>query len=134
MTIDRDRKYQEMAVRSKYRKLHAYLCGLSTPVWKTSFDEIESILEFELPASARLHRPWWSNQKSGNGHSQALAWTVAGWETAEVDMEAQTLLLRRKALEDARRFSLEEVWPVHTVGAWPESLSLRREDIYDERI
>ena len=99
MTIDRDRKYQEMAVRSKYRKLHAYLCSLSTPEWKTSFDEIESsILEFELPASARLHRPWWSNQKSGNGHSQALAWTVAGWETAEVDMESPDAVAQKEAI------------------------------------
>lgn len=88
MAINRDRKYQEMTVRSKYRKLHAYLCGLSGSEWKTSFGEIEPIIGFELPASARLHRPWWSNQRGGNGHSQALAWTVAGWENAKVDMDA----------------------------------------------
>ena len=27
MVIDRDRKYREMAVRGKYRRLYTYLCG-----------------------------------------------------------------------------------------------------------
>ena len=29
---------------------------------------------------------------------------------------------------------LSEILPVRSVGVWPEGLSLRREDIYDERI
>ena len=134
MAIDRDTKYREMATRGKYQRLYEHLCGLRTPEWRTSFGEIESIIGFELPASARLYRPWWANQGRGNGHSQALAWGVAGWETAEVDMDAETLLLRRKNPAPARTFSLDEVWPVHHAGAWPKDLSLRREDIYDERV
>ena len=51
-----------------------------------------------LPASARLPRTWWENESSGYGHSQALAWSVAGWEMAEVDMDSETLLLRRHRL------------------------------------
>ena len=94
MTIDRDQKYRDMAVRGKYRRLYTHLCSLPARAWRTTFGEIESILGFELPASARLHRPWWSNQRGGNGHSQALAWSVAGWETASVDMDSETLLLR----------------------------------------
>ena len=89
---------------------------------------------FELPPSARLHRPWWANQSGGNGHSQALAWTAAGWETAEVDMDAETLLLRRRPVETPRQLNLDEVWPVHQVGMWPASVSLRREDLYEERV
>ena len=30
--------------------------------------------------------------------------------------------------------TLDEAWPVHSAGGWPEDLSLRREDIYAERI
>ena len=33
-----------------------------------------------------------------------------------------------------RPISLDELWPVHNVGAWPEGMSLRREDLYDERV
>ena len=134
MAIDRDTRYREMASRGKYQRLYEHLCGLRTREWRTSFGEIESIIGFELPASARLYRPWWANQSSGNGHSQALAWGIAGWETAEVDMDAETLLFRRKQPEAIRAATLDEVWPVRSVGSWPDDLSLRREDIYDERM
>jgi hypothetical protein len=162
MVIDQQQKYREMASRGKYRDLYRHLCGLQVKEWQTSFREIESILGFTLPASARLHRPWWANQSKGNGHSHALAWSAAGWETANVDMNAETLLLRRKHAdmprklsldeilgpphsvgewpfkrkqpEGPRKFDLDEVLPVHDAGEWPEGLSLRREDMYDDRM
>ena len=134
MAMDRDRKYREMAVRGKYQRLYTHLCGLTTREWQTSFGEIESIIGFELPASARLHRPWWSNQSGGNGHSQALAWSAAGWETANVDMDAEVLLLRRKPQENLNRPALDEIWPVHSAGSWPVNLSLSREDICEDRM
>ena len=134
MALDRDRKFREMVVRGKYHSLYTHLCGLGAQEWRTSFNEIETIIGFELPTSARLHRPWWSNQKNGEGHSQALAWTVAGWETAEVDIESETLLFRRKTMEDFGRFTLDELLPVHSVGSWPGRLSLRREALYEERV
>ena len=134
MAMDRQQKYRQMAAQGKYQRLYTHLCSFAGKEWKTSFSEIESILGFELPPSARLHRPWWANQSGGNGHSQALAWTAAGWETAEVDMDAETLLLRRRPVETPRQLNLDEVWPVHQVGMWPASVSLRREDLYEERV
>ena len=134
MAMDRDRKYREMAARGKYQRLYTHLCGMTTQEWRPSFDEIESIIGFELPASARLHRPWWSNQTGGNGHSQALAWSAAGWETADVDMAAEVLLLRRKSQEDIHRPVLDDIWPAHSAGPWPENLSLSRENIYEDRV
>ena len=124
-----------MALRGKYRQLYAHLCGLPAEQWSTTFNEIEAILGFDLPASARLHRPWWSNQRGGNGHSQALAWGMAGWETANVDMDAERLVLRPRERPEARRtLSLDDLWPVHRAGEWPADLSLRREDLYDDRV
>ena len=124
----------EMANRGKYQRLYAHLCRLTTSEWRTTFGEIESVIGFDLPQSARLHRPWWSNQRGGSGHSQALAWSAAGWETAEVDMDSERLTLRRRPNNEAvRRLSLDEAWPIHSSGAWPEGLSLRREDLYEER-
>ena len=133
MAIDRDHEYRGMAARGKYQRLYTHLCRLGIQEWRASFGEIESIIGFELPASARLHRPWWANQRSGNGHSQALAWSVAGWETADVDMDTETLLFRRKRPAAVRESSLDEVWPVHPTAVWPEGLSLRREDLYEDR-
>lgn len=134
MATEREQLYRKMAARGKYQRLYTHLGGLTEQEWRTTFREIESIIGFPLPPSARLHRPWWSNQSRGNGHSQALAWGAAGWETAEVDMDAETLLLRRKPEAVAQTFNLDEVLPVHTAGGWPEDLSLRREDIYEDRI
>ena len=33
-----------------------------------------------------------------------------------------------------RRLPLDEVWPVHPTATWPEGLSLRRENIYEDRV
>ena len=134
MMIDREQRYRGMAMRGKYRRLYAHLRGLGSREWNASFTEVEAVLGFQLPVSARMHRPWWANQSRGNGHSHALAWTTAGWETAQVDMEAETLLFRRRELKPERRATLDEFWPVHSAGAWPADLSLRRENIYDDRV
>ena len=133
MTMYIAEEYRLRAMRGKYKKLFSHLCEVSAPEWRTTFGEIESIIGFKLPASARRHRPWWANQ-SGEGHTHALAWKAAGWETAEVDMAAETLLLRRNLAENPRSSRLDRIWPVHSAGAWPEGLSLRREDIYEDRI
>ena len=134
MSINRDREFRALAIRGRYQRLYRHLRGLQGREWRTSFGEIEAIIGFELPASARLHRPWWANQRRGGGHSQALAWSVAGWKTAEVDMDAETLLFRRTDLTPVPRRPLDEAWPVHPTAVWPQGLSLRREDLYDDRV
>ena len=60
------------AARGKYAQLFRHLSTLDVSRWQTTFGDIESILGFTLPDSARIHRPWWSNQSNG-GHSHALA-------------------------------------------------------------
>ena len=134
MAQDQTDRYLKMVLRGKYQRLYQYLTGLQVQEWRTSFSEVESVIGFELPPSARLHRPWWGNQRGGNGHSHALAWSVAGWETAEVDMEAERLLFRRADPVPVARLPLDEAWPVHPTAVWPEGLSLRREDLYEERV
>ena len=133
MAIDQQQKYRDRASRGKYQNLYRHLCGLRVQEWRTTFAEIESIVGSALPASARRHRPWWANQRSGNGHSQAIAWSAAGWETVDVDMDAETLRLRRKRPGEPRKL-IDEIWPARSVGKWPEGLSLRREDIYGYRM
>lgn len=51
------------------------------------FNEIEDILGFSLPRSARTHRPWWANDET---HVQAKdGWLAAGWEVQSVDVRAE---------------------------------------------
>ena len=38
----------------------------------------------------------------------------------------------QKSTSDKRtRPTLDEVWPVHSAGGWPQGLSLDRDDIYE---
>lgn len=133
MTTDLEQRYRRMAERGKYQGLYRHLCDMKTQEWRTTFAEVESIIGFELPPSARDHRAWWANQSPALGHSYAAAWRAAGWETAEVDMSAETLVFRRKLPELPAQFDIDEVLPVLDIE-WPEGLSLRREDLYEDRI
>lgn len=78
----------------KYEPLGDHLRAMRDDRWNASFDEIEHILGFRLPNSAREHRAWWSNQSGGN-HSQAAAWVKAGWETREVDQKRERIRFER---------------------------------------
>ena len=130
MTIDLDKLYLEQALNGEYRKLYEYLCDRKDSEWSATFGEIEAIIGFKLPPEAHQYHPWWSD----SGFIQVRALLAAGWETAEVDMDAETVRFWRKDSPAARSRTLDEIWPVHSVGVWPESLSLRREDLYEDRI
>ena len=141
MAVTRDQLVRNAAARGKYAPLYRHLLSARTePEWRTTFGEIEVILGFRLPDSARLHRPWWSNSKKGSGHSHALAWQAAGWRTREVDIEAETLVFTRSAGTSApdgapvrrRRFSIREILPPHDPGPWPEGVTGSREQLYDD--
>ena len=75
---------------SRYDPLRTYLAGRSEPVVHLSFAENERIIGGPLPASARRHRPWWANERSGS-HVHASAWMGAGRRTANVDLNLGTV-------------------------------------------
>lgn len=131
MAMDGEKIHRATPVRGKYSPLYLYLRDLTSQEWRASFGEIEAILGATLPKSARSHRAWWANERNGR-HIHAKAWLDAGWETANVDMDAETLSLRRKYHNAVGKSGLEDIWPVHSAGAWPPNLSLRREHIYEE--
>ena len=75
---------------SRYDPLRRYLTERTEPVIRLSFAEIERIIGGPLPASARRHRPWWANERSGS-HVHASAWMGAGRRTANVDLNAASV-------------------------------------------
>lgn len=80
---------------SRYAPLYAYLKDELEPEGETaslSFDEIERIIDGDLPESARRHRAWWANTAS---HAQAQAWLAAGWKVDAVDFGENVLHLVR---------------------------------------
>ena len=140
MVRNLEQNVREAASRGKYRVLYRYLRELSTREWKTSFSEVETMLGFKLPASARLYSAWWANEEPGGRHTNARAWTAVGWKTSDVNIESATLAFTRKSwvsgagVGDRPKIDLDEEFPVHNARDWSECPSLRREDMYSERI
>ena len=135
MATERDYKRPGEGLGGKYRKLRAYLEAHPRREWRSTFSNIESILGFELPASARKHNAWWSNEKNVGRQSQAVAWSAAGWETAEVDLETETLVFRPKKRSSVYSATDSvDLLPPRSLGPWPSGLPLRREDIYEDRV
>ena len=79
---------------SKYEALTKFLAARKEARVQMDFADIEAVLGFPLPKSARHYRPWWAN--SGHGHVQARAWLEAGFESSEVDLEAERLVFERQ--------------------------------------
>ena len=75
---------------SKYYALSKYLASLDGEEWQASFDEVEEVLGFPLPPSARQHQAWWSNQS----RAHSLAWESAGWKTTGVDLDEGRVTFR----------------------------------------
>lgn len=85
----------------KYEPLAEHLSGERENAWIASFSEIEAVLGFPLPPSARNHREWWGNQRGG-GHSQAKGWQEAGWQVWKVDLHEKRVEFRRAGCEGER--------------------------------
>ena len=137
MAKTREQLVCEAAGRGKYAALYRHLCGLAGRQWQASFADIEAILGFELPDSARLHRPWW---RAGSGHSHAFAWQAAGWTTRAIDLDRETLVFERTVREpepaetpgSGQEFDLDRDLAPHNPGPWPAGFTVTREQIYDD--
>ena len=72
---------------SKYVTLTKHLGTRKMP-FECTFDELERIVGFDLPSSAKIHRAWWTSSSSS---PQAKSWKAAGCMLADVDLDGRTL-------------------------------------------
>lgn len=98
-------------METKYIKITRHLNGRGDDRWVATFAEIEEILGFSLPLSARKHQAWWANQDK----AQSRAWEEAGWKTTDLDLGAQQVTFVRAIgnaelddIQAERSFSIEE--------------------------
>ena len=80
---------------SKYDPLREHLRRFKGDVWRASHREVERVLGFTLPKSARLYPAWWSNESGKGTHSHARSWLDAGWKTEAVDVASGTITFCR---------------------------------------
>lgn len=141
MTITRRTEIaRKAAARGKYAPLHRRLVSLTGDIWRASFTEIEQVLGFGLPDSARLYPAWWSN---GGGHSHALAWEAAGFQVRVFLREEAALFTRRDeepgtvgegraTSSGTSRVDLDKEWPMLAVNPFPPGFTASREELYDD--
>jgi hypothetical protein len=85
---------------SKYAPLQQHLASLDQDTWTATFADIEAVLGFPLPASARKHRAWWANDAGPGQHPHAKAWLGAGWRARE-DLATNMVTFTRSRQPDA---------------------------------
>ena len=90
----------------KYRRLTEHLEALGDAQETMTFSQIETVLKFELPRSARTHQAWWANQDRG----QSLAWLCAGFRTVAVSVDEERLTFHRFDMPDEE--SEREIQPL----------------------
>lgn len=73
-------------VGGKYAKLIEHLNKPGQDRREFTFAQIERILGFPLPESAKNHRAWWANSEN---HTQARTWMAAGWRTEGLDLKGK---------------------------------------------
>ena len=80
---------------SIYAPLYNWLVGQPVTVndMACTFEEIESVLGFTLPETARRKQQWWENNSTR--HVQAKAWLEAGFLTQDVNVVRRTLAFHR---------------------------------------
>lgn len=95
----------------KYEPLASHLTDMPRDRWTATFDEIERVLKFKLPPSARRYDAWWSNSRRGN-HSQAKAWIDAGWYIVSIDRKKEKVVLARSAAAGATEVTsaVHDLW------------------------
>jgi len=96
---------------SKYDPLRRYLENRGAEQVPMSFAEVERVLGFPLPPSAKAHATWWSNNTGT--HVGVRAWRDAGWKTSRVDVPGERVVFVR-AKEESNRTDpgVEQVFSV----------------------
>ena len=68
---------------NKYDPLFSYLSEQKSTKVTLSLSEIENIINAELPKSAYIYPPFWSNSKT-KAHPYCKAWIDAGYHTVGI--------------------------------------------------
>ncbi len=106
---------------SKYDALGDYLKRQRHDRVPMTFAEVETVTGVKLPASARKHRPWWSNNPDNSVMTKV--WLEAGFVSEQVDISGRKLVFRRvrKPTAGAEAIAAGEK-PFHPLYGWMQGL------------
>lgn len=58
-----------------------------------TFEQVENIIQDQLPSSARKHRAWWANDTVS--HPQSQQWLEVGWRVSNVNISEERVIFSR---------------------------------------
>jgi hypothetical protein len=91
-------KRRRFVMSGQYLSLHKYLDDRYANRVVLTFGEIEDLLGFMLPDSARREMEWWTDAVADTrGANHSHSWTLAG-RTAKANLLAQTVVFDRTSL------------------------------------
>jgi hypothetical protein len=107
----------------KYDPLVEHFRRLTGNSWHATFKDIEKILGFPLPPSARNYQAWWAN--SADNTPQKGAWLDTGWRTRDLNLTAGHILFVRETAASPPPTRLDR--PANATHDWdiPSTIELR---------
>ncbi len=81
---------------SRYSPLGRYLEGLGRERVGMGFEEIERILGFSLPKSARTYRAWWANEARGSHSHAKYGWMHGGYRVHSLSFKTERVTFVRE--------------------------------------
>jgi len=113
---------------TKYYNLYMHLRRSGEDQVVLTFDELERLIDDQLPPSALVGRGFWSNRSSGA--AQASAWMEAGYHVIEVDLKAQRVLFGRPIVQyTVRREGDTVLWDGAMVRALRSHLGVNQSEL-----
>ena len=94
-----------MKVCKEYRRLAEKFESADGNPIRLSFAEIEDIIGFALPESARQHRAYWANTTT---HSISSCWMSAGYKVVDVNLTGGYIVFERLNKGDLRILEMEK--------------------------
>jgi len=81
---------------SQYDPLYKWLSDANHKSVNTTFEQLEKLLGFPLPVTAKTRPQWWSNEQSNKTrHVQCKAWIDAGFR-AHPDLNKQVVIFTKE--------------------------------------
>lgn len=113
---------------SKYYPLFTFLRRQGEDRVQMSLDEIETIIDRQLPPSARERTGFWSNRSQG-GH-QAEAWLRAGYRVEAIDLQAGQVTFRRiRSSYSVKREQGQLRWDADSIRALREHMGMNQSEM-----
>jgi DNA-binding XRE family transcriptional regulator len=116
---------------SKYSPLHQHLKQSGQDQLTLSFSAVESLINDQLPPSARNSRAWWSNRSQGA--VQAAAWMGAGYHVYGLDLFTEQVTFRKPGIVyNVQRQGDIVLWDADLVKALRHHMGMNQKEFATE--